>query len=225
MKKLLLPILFFCGVQTLHAQLSIDAQVKYAYNSSALFNKNISDLGASQDYDFAFNANYGAAVNVNYGKIGIGAELLLGSLRGAYQGTIVAANSSYTSEVNLDLTQIPVYLRVGGAKGSFGEFGVVLHNVKNATYSANNDVNLSNYSFDATSRYQSFMGYMVGVGGRMSLPKIPVMLSISARFMYSTADAKGVDALGLPLDGYPTYYKTNAASVGLHAGLVYSFEQ
>lgn len=225
MKKLLLPILLFCGVQTLHAQLSIDAQVKYAYNSSALFNKNISDLGASQDYDFAFNSNYGAAVNVNYAKIGIGAELLLGSLRGAYQGTIVSANSSYTSEVNLDLTQIPVYLRVGGAKGSFGEFGVVLHNVKNATYSATNDVNLSNYSFDATSRYQSFMGYMVGVGGRMSLPKIPVILSISARFMYSTADAKGVDALGLPLDGYPTYYNTNAASVGLHAGLVYSFEQ
>ena len=224
MKKLLLPILLFCGVQTLHAQLSIDAQVKYAYNTSALFNKNISDLGASQDYDFAFNSNYGAALNVNYGKIGIGAELLLGSLRGAYQGTVVSANSSYTSEVNLDLTQIPVYLRVGGAKGSFGEFGVVLHNVKNATYSATNDVNLSNYSFDATARYHSFMGYMVGVGGRMSLPKIPVMLSISARFMYSTADAKGVDALGLPLDGYSTYYKTNAASVGLHAGLVYSFE-
>jgi hypothetical protein len=202
--------------------LSFDAQVKYAYSSSALFNKNISDLGASQDYDFAFNSNYGAALNVNYGKIGIGAELLLGSLKGAYQG--VVANSSYTSEVNLNLTQIPVYLRVGGAKGSFGEFGVVLHNVKDATYSATNDVNLSNYSFDATARYQSFMGYMVGVGGRMSLPKIPVMLSISARFMYSTADAKGVDALGLPLDGYPTYYNTNAASVGLHAGLVYSFE-
>jgi hypothetical protein len=50
------------------------------------------------------------------------------------------------------------------------------------------------------------------------------MLSISARFMYSTADAKGVDALGADLNNYPTYYKTNAASVGLHAGLVYSFE-
>lgn len=222
MKKLLLPILLFCGVHTLHAQFSFDAQVKYAYSSSALFNKNISDLGASQDYDFAFNSNYGAALNVNYGKIGIGAELLLGSLKGAYQG--VVANSSYTSEVNLNITQIPVYLRVGGAKGSFGEFGVVLHNVKDATYSAANDVNLSNSSSDKTGSYQNFMGYMVGVGGRMSLPKIPVMLSISARFMYSTADAKGVDALGLPLDGYPTYYKTNAASVGLHAGLVYSFE-
>lgn len=223
MKKLLLPILLFCGVQTLHAQLSVDAQVKYAYNTSALFNKNISDLGSSQDYDFAFNSNYGAALNVNYGKIGIGAELMLGSLKGAYQG-VVANGSTYTSEVNLDLTQIPVYLRVGGAKGSFGEFGVVMHTVKNASYISANDQNISINSFDATARYQSFMGYMVGVGGRMSLPKIPVMLSISARFMYSTADAKGVDALGLPLDGYPTHYNTNAASVGLHAGLVYSFE-
>jgi len=86
MKKLLFPFILFCSVQVATAQLSYDAQLKYAYSASALFNKNISDLGASQDYDFAFSQNYGAAFSVNYKFIGVGAELLLGNFVGGYQG-------------------------------------------------------------------------------------------------------------------------------------------
>ena len=195
-----------------------------------MFNKNISDLGASQDYDFAFSSNYGAGVNVNFGKIGLGVEALAGNFKGAYQGEPpLFLGSTYTSEVELKTLQIPVYLRVGGSKGSFGEFGVVMNNVKSASYTASyaSIDPVYNPNQDVTNAYQNFIGYMVGVGGRIALPKIPVMLSISARFMYSTADAKGVDAFGMNLTDsglYPTYYKTNAASVGLHAGLVYSFE-
>jgi hypothetical protein len=223
MKKLFLPLLLVGAVTQAKAQFSFDAQLKYASSTTALFNKNISDLGASQDYDFAFSSNYGAALSVNFGKIGLGVEALAGNFKGAYQGEPpLFLGSTYTSEVELKTLQIPVYLRVGGSKGSFGEFGVVANNISAATYSASHA--LVNPAFDVTDQYQSFLAYMVGVGGRISLPKIPVMLSISARFMYSTADAKGVDALGIDLDNYSTYYKTNAASVGLHAGLVYSFE-
>lgn len=68
------------------------------------------------------------------------------------------------------------------------------------------------------------MGYMVGVGGRFGLLDLPVMVSVSARFMYSTADAKGVDALGTDLDLYNPYSKSNAASVGLHVGVIYSID-
>jgi hypothetical protein len=68
------------------------------------------------------------------------------------------------------------------------------------------------------------MGYMVGVGGRFGLFELPVMVSVSGRFMYSMADAKGVDALGSDLDFYTPVQKTNAASVGLHVGVVYSID-
>lgn len=224
MKKLFLPLLLVGAVTQAKAQFSFDAQLKYASSTTALFNKNISDLGASQDYDFAFSSNYGAALSVNFGKIGLGVEALAGNFKGAYQGEapLIWGGGNYISQVELKTLQIPVYLRVGGSKGSFGEFGVVANNISAASYSASNA--LVDPAFDVTDQYKSFLAYMVGVGGRISLPKIPVMLSISARFMYSTADAKGVDALGIDLDNYSTYYKTNAASVGLHAGLVYSFE-
>ena len=198
--------------------LTFDVAAKYTYSATAMFNKNISDLGVTQDYDVAFSSNYGLAGTLNIGKIGVGVEYLLGNFKAGYQGELPLVGS-YTSEVNLTTVQIPVYLRLGGSKGSFGELGVVMNNVKSATYSFSN-----NSTNDVSNQYQNFMGYMIGVGGRFGILDLPVLVSVSARFMYSTADAKGVDALGLDLDLYNSTYKTNAASVGLHAGVVYSID-
>lgn len=223
MKKLLISLSILTCVSAAKAQtITADAAVKYAYSATGLFNKSISDLGASQDYDVAFSSNYGFAGTFNFGKIGVGIECLLGNFKAGYQGDQALWGGAYTSEVNLKTTQIPVYLRVGGSKGSFGEFGVVMNNVKSATYTNSNY--LIDPSTDVSNQYQNFMGYMVGVGGRFGLLDLPVMVSVSARFMYSTADAKGIDALGTDLDLYNPYSKTNAASVGLHVGVVYSID-
>jgi hypothetical protein len=202
--------------------LTFDVSAKYAYSATALFNKSISDLGASQDYDVAFSSNYGLAGTLNFGKIGLGVEYLMGNFKAGYQGDQGLIGGAYTSDVNLKTTQIPIYLRLGGSKGSFGEFGVVMNNVKSATYTNSNY--LIDPSTDVSNQYQNFMGYMIGVGGRFGLLDLPVMISVSGRFMYSTADAKGVDALGADLDFYSPVQKTNAASVGLHVGVVYSID-
>ncbi len=202
--------------------LTFDVAAKYAYSATAMFNKNISDLGASQDYDVAYSQNYGLAGTLNFGKIGLGVEYLMGNFKAGYQGEQAIIGGTYTSNVDLKITQIPVYLRLGGSKGSFGEFGVVMNNVKSATYTNSNY--LIDPAPDVTNQYQNFMGYMIGVGGRFGILDLPVLVSVSARFMYSTADAKGVDALGADLDLFNTSYKTNAASVGLHAGVVYSID-
>lgn len=219
MKKLFFSLSLLTCMSAVKAQiLTFDVAAKYAYSATAMFNKNISDLGASQDYDVAFSSNYGLAGTLNIGKIGVGVEYLFGNFKAGYQGELPLVGS-YTSEVNLTTVQIPVYLRLGGSKGSFGELGVVMNNVKSATYSFSN-----NSTNDVSNQYQNFMGYMIGVGGRFGILDLPVLVSVSARFMYSTADAKGVDALGLDLDLYNSTYKTNAASVGLHAGVVYSID-
>jgi hypothetical protein len=223
MKKLFLSLSIFACFSSLKAQtITYDVSAKYAYSATGLFNKSISDLGASQDYDVAFSSNYGLAGTFNFGKIGFGVEYLMGNFKAGYQGDQVLIGGAYTSNVDLKTTQIPVYLRLGGSKGSFGEFGVVMNNVKSATYTNSNY--LIDPSTDVSNQYQNFMGYMVGVGGRFGLLDLPVMVSVSARFMYSTADAKGVDALGTDLDLYNPYSKTNAASVGLHVGVVYSID-
>ena len=219
MKKLFFSLSLLTCMSAVKAQtLTFDVAAKYAYSATAMFNKNISDLGVTQDYDVAFSSNYGLAGTLNIGKIGVGVEYLLGNFKAGYQGELPLVGS-YTSEVNLTTVQIPVYLRLGGSKGSFGELGVVMNNVKSATYSFSN-----NSPNDVSNQYQNFMGYMIGVGGRFGILDLPVLVSVSARFMYSTADAKGVDALGLDLDLYNSTYKTNAASVGLHAGVVYSID-
>jgi hypothetical protein len=223
MKKLFISLSIFACFSSLKAQtITFDVSAKYAYSATGLFNKSISDLGASQDYDVAFSSNYGLAGTFNFGKIGLGVEYLMGNFKAGYQGDQVLIGGAYTSNVDLKTTQIPVYLRLGGSKGSFGEFGVVMNSVKSATYTNSNY--LIDPSTDVSNQYQNFMGYMVGVGGRFGLLDLPVMVSVSARFMYSTADAKGVDALGTDLDLYNPYNKTNAASVGLHVGVVYSID-
>jgi len=223
MKKLFISLSIFACFSSLKAQtITFDVSAKYAYSATGLLNKSISDLGASQDYDLAFSSNYGLAGTFNFGKIGLGVEYLMGNFKAGYQGDQVLIGGAYTSNVDLKTTQIPVYLRLGGSKGSFGEFGVVMNNVKSATYTNSNY--LIDPSTDVSNQYQNFMGYMVGVGGRFGLLDLPVMVSVSARFMYSTADAKGVDALGSDLDLYNPYNKTNAASVGLHVGVVYSID-
>lgn len=220
MKKLLITLSVLTCIGTVKAQtLTFDVAAKYAYSATGLFNKSISDLGVTQDYDAAFSSNYGLAGTLNIGKIGIGVEYLLGNFKAGYQGELPLVGS-YTSEVNLTTVQIPVYLRLGGSKGSFGELGVVMNNVKSATYSNSNNFSTS----DVSNQYQNFMGYMVGVGSRFGILDLPVMVSLSVRFMYSTADAKGVDGLGSDLDWYNTVYKTNAASVGLHVGVLYSID-
>jgi hypothetical protein len=223
MKKLFISLSIFACFSSLKAQtITFDVSAKYAYSATGLLNKSISDLGASQDYDVAFSSNYGLAGTFNFGKIGLGVEYLMGNFKAGYQGDQVLIGGAYTSNVDLKTTQIPVYLRLGGSKGSFGEFGVVMNSVKSATYTNSNY--LIDPSTDVSNQYQNFMGYMVGVGGRFGLLDLPVMVSVSARFMYSTADAKGVDALGADLDLYNPYNKTNAASVGLHVGVVYSID-
>jgi hypothetical protein len=225
MKKLLISISILTCVGAAKAQIiTADASVKYAYSTTGLFNKSISDLGASQDYDVAFSSNYGLAGTVNFGKVGVGIECLLGNFKAGYQGNQGLLGGAYTSEVNLKTTQIPIYLRLGESKGSFGEFGVVMNNVRGATYTNYNSLIDPPQAQDVSSQYQNFMGYMVGVGGRFGLLDLPVMVSVSGRFMFSTADAKGVDALGADLDLYNPYNKTNAASVGLHVGVVYSID-
>jgi hypothetical protein len=223
MKKIFFSLSLLTCMSAVKAQtLTFDVAAKYAYSATAMFNKNISDLGASQDYDVAYSRNYGLAGTLNFGKIGLGVEYLMGNFKAGYQGEQAIIGGAYTSNVDLKITQIPVYLRLGGSKGSFGEFGVVMNNVKSATYTNSNY--LIDPAPDVTNQYQNFMGYMIGVGGRFGILDLPVLVSVSARFMYSTADAKGVDALGADLDLFNTSYKTNAASVGLHAGVVYSID-
>ena len=77
MKKIILPSLLLVSLN-LSAQLSIEGGVKGGYNSTWLFNKNISNQGTEQDYAAGWGANYGVGASVYYGSIGLGADFFNG---------------------------------------------------------------------------------------------------------------------------------------------------
>ena len=110
MKSLLFIFALTCGMTTTFSQFNIDVQVKGSGNSTWLLNKNISDLGASQDYAMAWGSTYGIAGNVYTGIIGVGIELNYAIHNAAYEGVISVGSTTldtYNSSINLKTFQIP----------------------------------------------------------------------------------------------------------------------
>ncbi|MEN9987980.1 MAG: hypothetical protein RLZZ585_1019 [Bacteroidota bacterium] len=229
MKKVLLSVGLFAMTMSAKAQvISFDAGLKGAYSATEMFNNNISDLGAIQDYKMSTGSNYGLALNANLGKIGLSVEFLPGTFNTGYQGTL--GSTAYTSNVALKTFSIPILVRLGGQTGGYAEIGVSTNAVKSATYS--NDFPVSNpltmSTSDVTGKYNSYTTAVLGFGSNISLgDSFPLILNVGIRLQYGITDAAGVDALGADLTNnfiYPTYQKSSAASAGLHVGLTYKIK-
>src|SRR4051812_11364716 len=90
---------------------SFELQAKGSYNSTWLFNKNISDADASQNYANAWGYNYGLGFNAYFGNIGVGVDALMGNHVGGYSGVLETKDSAgvllskenYKSNINLSV--------------------------------------------------------------------------------------------------------------------------
>jgi hypothetical protein len=220
MKKMLVSVGLLALSLSANAQLiSFDAGLKGAYNGTAMFNKNVSDLGDIQDYKMATGSNVGVALNANISNIGLTIEFLSGQFNAGYQGKI--GNTAYTSNVNLKTFSVPILLKLGGQTGGYTEIGIATNSIKSAEYSNS----LTTATNDVTGKYANFKTAVLGFGSKVSLSKnFPLILNVGVRFQYGFSDAKGVDALGVDLSNqgfYPTYQKSNAASAGINVGLTY----
>jgi hypothetical protein len=229
MKKLVLSAGLLAMTMSAKAQVfTFDAGLKGAFSATEMFNNNISDLGAIQDYKMATGSNYGVALNANLKNIGITVEFLGGQFNTGYQGTI--GNTAYTSNVELNTFSIPILLKLGEQTGGYTEIGISTNRVTSATYT--NDLPISNpltsTGTDVTTSYKSYTTAVLGFGSKVSLgDKFPLILNVGVRFQYGFTDAAGIDALGFDLtdkNAYPTYQKSAAASAGLHVGLTYKFK-
>ena len=220
MKKVLLSVGLFAMTMTAKAQvLSFDAGLKGAFSATEMFNNNISDLGATQDYKMATGSNFGLALNSNFGKIGLTVEFLSGKFNTGYQGTI--GSTAYTSNVELSTFSIPILVKFGGQTGGYTEIGISTNGVRSATYSNS----LTTATSDVTGKYNGYTTAVLGFGSKISLgDNFPLILNVGVRLQYGITDAAGVDALGIDLTNkvaYPTYQKSSAASAGIHVGLTY----
>jgi len=229
MKRIFLLISGIALSLGVNSQVTFEAQGKGGMASTWLFNKNISDQGAEQDYAMAWGSSYGVGINLYYKNIGIGIEGLASKHTGGYAGDL-GVLGKYSAHSTLKGYQIPVLLKLKSEGGVYLELGVQANGVSNATYTIDyTDSDIFDGSSDETVNYsKNYMSAVLGFGANVKLSqKIPLGLLFGVRLNYGFADAKGVDALGVNLDNsilYSTYEKTNAASGAIMLGLTYGFE-
>jgi hypothetical protein len=187
-----------------------------------LINNNISDKGDEQDYAPGWGTTYGIGINGYFKSVGLGVEILGGTHKGAYKGSVGALD--YTSEVQLKQFQIPILLKLRGESGGYFEIGPQFNVISSATYTREGFLNETK---NVKSSYQNYTSVVMGFGANVQLSKsIPLGLMMGMRLNYGFTDAQGVDAMNVNLSNslfYPTYEKTMAVSAGLQIGFSYKF--
>ncbi len=233
MKTLLFIIALTCGISTTFSQFAIDVQAKGSANSTWLLNKNISDLGASQDYAMGWGSTYGIAGNVYAGIIGVGIELNYATHNGAYEGVISAGGvtlDTYNSSVKLKALQIPLLLKFQSEGGSYIELGPQLTNISSATYNRSGTIPVvgtyENDPKDVSDQYSgTYISGVLGFGAKIPLGEtLPLGILIGVRLQYSFGDIMGVDAYGSSLESYSTAEPTQAVSGGIIIGAAYTIK-
>lgn len=213
---------------------TLEIHAKGSANSTFLFNSNISDAGGDQDYAAGWSFNYGAGVSMYFGNIGFGVEGLMGNHRAAYAGSFVTKDAAgnvikttnYNSNVNLKITQIPVFFKLKSEIGGYLEIGPQYNLISEANYHYSSD----GYQFDTVmtgSFAKSYFSAVVGFGFKIPIAKSSFSILGGARLQYAFSDIQGIDALGVPFTNFFKYKdgpsKTTGATAGLMLGVVYTF--
>jgi len=228
MKNLSLFLLFAISSSNLIGQISFEIQGKGSYNSTWIFNKNISDQGAVQDYDMAWSTNYGAGFNLYLGRIGVGIEGLFGHHKAGYAGTIGSTIPlNYSSVVDLKTSHIPLLLKIKGKKAGYFEAGVQMNSISSASYTISGDIIYPNNPSNVMSKYaKTYFSAILGFGANIKpFKNFPLGILVGARLQYGFDDVRGVDALGVDLNNsilYPEKYQSNVVSGGMVLGLTYT---
>lgn len=224
MKSIIFTLLFSAISISFTAQIGLDITAKGQFNSTWLFNQNISEDGAEQDYAPGWGSHYGLGLGMRLGFFGIGMETNFGKHNAEYSG--VYANQDYASTVALSTFQLPLFLRFQNKGGVYFEMGAQYNRIRKALYTRENLLPLSS---DVSGDYaKSYSTALIGFGiNRKILKSVPLGFVFGFRLQYGIKDARGVDAYGLPLDNsliYPNYAKTRAASAGINIGLMYTID-
>ncbi|MCX6297291.1 MAG: outer membrane beta-barrel protein [Bacteroidetes bacterium] len=211
---------------------TLEIHGKGSANSNFLFNNNISNAGNIQDYAAGWGFNYGVGVSMYFGNIGFGVEGLVGNHRGAYAGSLdlvdsvgtVTGTKEYSSNVNLKVTQIPVFFKMKSEVGGYFEIGPQYNIISEAKYHFTTD-GFQSDSIMTTSYAKSYISAVLGLGFKVPVGKTNFSILAGLRLQYSLTDLKGVDALGREFVNsfvYKDAQSTSAASGGLLLGVVYT---
>jgi hypothetical protein len=192
MKKTILALLFVGAMQSLQAQEGVRIGVKGAFNSTWLFNNNVSDVGPSLDYESSFGSSFGAQVIFMFAETyGMSAEVLYSAQNQKYNGYFVTESNSFTVEDNIKYLDIPVLFRVSSPKGPYFEVGPQASILLGAKETFNSALtNVADYSDkDFKDDFNGFgLSGVLGFGVDIKISE-NINLNTGLRFGYTFTDA------------------------------------
>jgi len=244
MKNFFVIIIICVFVQSSFAQ-EVRIGVKGAFNSTWLFNTNISDRGESADYQASWGSHLGLAFNYYFTEdLGIGVDLLYVTHTQNFLGNTFDGSGNgfaYTGEEVLTYLDIPVLFRISSEGGPYVEIGPqvgLLLGGKEDFYLAYDALNIIQYKdADYKKDFNSVnVAAVLGFGYDIKASD-NLFVNLGLRFGYGLTDATvkfPENDFDIPFNhsafsgfahsdvkGDYNYTKTNRAFGGLMLGLIY----
>ena len=204
-KKIAVLSLLLCSVQLVQAQEGIRLGVKGSYNSTWLFNNNISDAGDDLNYKPAYGGSFGLqAIYMFSDAYGISADLLYSGQNSKYEDS---ESAQYLNELKLNYIDLPILFRVSSEKGPYFEIGPQFSFLAGAKESYSDKL-IPGDSYSDKDFKDNFNGFgvsaVLGFGVDIKLTEM-INLTTGLRFGYMFSDAtkeySAEEALDAAFDG------------------------
>jgi Outer membrane protein beta-barrel domain len=216
MKKLLLLVTFATLTAGAFAQ-GFHIGARGAFNSTWLFNKDVSDAGDELDYKSAFGPQFGLSFAYMFSdKAGVSVDVLLGSVNQKYTNRIIVGNTTldkFESETQVSTIDIPVLFRLLMGEDAYLEVGPQFSLINEVNFESPGGSNKIDDEFVAGSYISAVLGFGYDIALTDNL-----ILTPGLRFAWGLGDVFEEPA------NSPGYEPTNAAVGGIQVGLSYLIE-
>ena len=246
MKKIFLAVCLSLAVIAASAQ-DFRIGLKGTFNSTWLFNNNISDQGNIADYASTFGTSFGISSVLYFTEnIGVAMDILYASNNQKLEGEI-GPGLTYESVANVKYIDIPLLLRISSEGGPYVEFGPQFSFLAGATEDFTTSPSSPTVEYTDKDFKDDFSGFglavVLGFGVDIQAND-NWFINIGLRFGYGMTDATtefteaqvdADDAAGkhhsvysgwAHTDATPdfNYQKTNRAFGGFTLGVIYKFD-
>ena len=209
--------------------------VKGAFNSTWLFNNNVSDKGDEIDYASTFSPSFGLSTILYFTEnVGVSLDLLYATNAQKYTGKILGV--TYDASASVKYLDIPVLFRLSSEGGPYVEIGPQIGLLMGET----DEFKVSSLSIDSTKDFKNDFNSMnlaavlgfgydiqandnlfINVGLRFGYGINDVTKEYSQTEMGATDHSLASSEAHVDATGNFNYHKTNRAFGGLMVGLIF----
>jgi opacity protein-like surface antigen len=211
MKKIVLAALLFISVSMKVQAQYLRAGIAGAFNSTWLFNKDVSDAGEALDYKSTFGPSVGVEALYNFKEnIGVSIGILYSAINQKYTNRVTDIHgnkNTFETEMKTNHIEIPILFRYTGESGPYFEIGPQIGIVTGAEIEGlGTTLDIKDQTASTNISGALGFGYDVDLSDNLDL-------TLGLRFGYGFTDIS---------DGNGDE-PTNTTTGGFHLGLAYIF--